>query len=44
VKGDPLLSPAAIEAVQQWRYEPWQLNGQPTDMDTTIDLVFSLKK
>jgi TonB family protein len=44
VKGDPLLSPAAIEAVQQWRYEPWQLNGQPIDMDTTIDLVFSLKK
>jgi len=44
VTGDPLLSPAAIEAVQQWRYEPWQLNGQPIDMDTTIDLVFSLKK
>ena len=44
VKGDPLLSPAAIDAVQQWRYEPWQLNGQPIDMDTTIDLVFSLKK
>jgi len=44
VEGDPLLSPAAIEAVRQWRYEPWQLNGQPIDMDTTIDLVFSLKK
>lgn len=44
VKGDPLLSPAATDAVQQWRYEPWQLNGQPIDMDTTIDLVFSLKK
>jgi len=44
VKGDPLLSPAAIEAVRQWRYEPWQLNGQPIDMDATIDVVFSLTK
>jgi outer membrane biosynthesis protein TonB len=35
---------AAIEAVQQWRYEPWQLNGQAVDMDTTIDLVFSLTR
>jgi len=44
VEGDPALSPAAIEAVRQWRYEPWQLNGQPIDMDTTIDVVFSLTK
>jgi TonB family protein len=44
VEGDPLLSPAAIEAVRQWRYEPWQLNGQPVEMQTTIDVVFSLTK
>jgi TonB family protein len=44
VEGDPLLSPAAIEAVRQWRYEPWQLNGQPVEMETTIDVVFSLTK
>jgi TonB family protein len=44
VEGDPALSPAAVEAVRQWRYEPWQLNGQPIDLDTTIDLVFSLTK
>jgi TonB family protein len=42
VEGDPALSPAAIEAVRQWRYEPWQLNGQPIEMQTTVDVVFSL--
>lgn len=43
-EGDPVLSPAAIEAVRYWRYEPWQLNGQPIDVETTIDVVFSLTK
>jgi TonB family protein len=42
VEGDPALSPAAIEAVRQWRYEPWQLNGQAIEVQTTIDVVFSL--
>jgi len=43
-EGDPLLSPVAIEAVRQWRYEPFQLNGQPIDVETTIDVVFVLTK
>ena len=43
-EGDPLLSPAAIEAVRQWRYEPNQLNGQAIDVETTIDVVFTLTK
>jgi TonB family protein len=41
-EGDPILSPAAIEAVRQWRYEPTALNGQPIDMDTKISVVFTL--
>jgi TonB family protein len=40
--GDPLLSPAAIEAVRQWRYEPFLLNGQPVEVETKISVVFSL--
>lgn len=44
LEGDPILTPAAIEAVRQWRYEPWQLNGQAIEMQTTIDVVFSLTK
>jgi TonB family protein len=43
-EGDPILSPAAIEAVRQWRYEPTQLNGQAIDVETTIDVVFALAK
>jgi TonB family protein len=41
-EGDPILSPAAIEAVRQWRYEPTVLNGQPIDLQTTISVVFTL--
>jgi TonB family protein len=44
IEGDPVLSPAAIKAVQQWRYEPWQLNGQPVEMQTIIDVTFALKR
>lgn len=44
VEGDPALSPAAVEAVRQWRYEPCRLNGQPVDLDWTIDVVFALTK
>ncbi len=44
VEGDPGLSPAAIEAVRQWRYEPWKLNGQAIEMQTTVDVTFALKR
>jgi len=43
-EGDPVLSPAAIEAVRHWRYEPSLLNGQPIDVETAIDVIFSLTK
>jgi len=38
----PLLAPAAMEAVRQWRYKPTLLNGQPVEVETTIDVSFSL--
>ena len=41
-EGDPLLSPAAIEAVKQWRYTPTVLNGQPVEVQTKISVVFTL--
>ena len=40
--GDPILSPAAIEAVRQWRYEPTTLNGQPIEVETKISVLFTL--
>jgi protein TonB len=35
---------AAITAVHQWTYKPYLLNGQPTDVDTTITLNFALRR
>lgn len=41
--GHPLLVPAAVEAVRQWRYKPTLLNGQPVEVMTRITVNFSLK-
>jgi protein TonB len=40
--GDRLLTAAAIASVRQWRYEPFMLSGQPTEMTTEIKINFSL--
>lgn len=40
--GPPLLAPAAIDAVRQWRYRPYLLNGEPTEVETTINVIFRL--
>lgn len=40
VQGDPVLAKAAAEAVSQWRYQPTLLNGQPVEVDTTVDVEF----
>jgi protein TonB len=42
VNGDPLLARAAMEAVAQWRYRPYRLNGKPIQKPTDITLVFKL--
>src|SRR6516225_9716795 len=42
VSGHPMLAPAAIEAVKQWRYKPYFLNGEPVEVDTTINVNFTL--
>jgi protein TonB len=42
VSGHPFLAPAAIEAVQQWHYRPFLLNGQAVEVETTITVTFRL--
>jgi len=32
---------AAIDAVRQWQYQPTLLNGQPVEVDTKIEVIFS---
>lgn len=44
VSGHPLLQQASLEAVRQWRYEPTKLNGESVEIDTTIDIIFSLNE
>ena len=43
ISGDQLLVKSALDAVRQWRYRPTLLNGEPVEVDTTIDVNFSLK-
>ncbi len=42
LSGPPLLIKAAMDAVLQWRYQPTLLNGEPVEVQTTIDVVFHL--
>ena len=40
VKGPQELADAATEAVRQWRFKPYYLNGQPQEIETTVTLSF----
>jgi protein TonB len=42
LSGHPLLVQSALDAVKQWRYQPTLLNGDPVEVDTEIDVIFSL--
>src|SRR5580698_3053500 len=42
VSGHPLLAPAAMDAVKQWKYRPYMLNGTPIEVETTITFNFTL--
>jgi protein TonB len=40
--GDAVLAHAAVEAVRQWRYKPYYLDGQPVEIQTEITINFKL--
>jgi protein TonB len=42
VSGHPMLAPAAIDAVKQWKYKPYLLNGNPIVVETEIQVNFTL--
>jgi periplasmic protein TonB len=42
LNGQPMLEQAAIEAVRQWRYRPYLLNGEPIEVETQITVNFTL--
>jgi protein TonB len=42
VSGDPVLGRAAIDAVRQWKYKPYFLNGEPVEVETQVTVNFKL--
>jgi protein TonB len=42
VSGPPMLQQAALDAVRSWRYKPYLLNGEPVEVGTQVNVVFSL--
>ena len=42
INGPPMLQQAAMDAVRSWRYKPYSLNGEPVEVETTINVVFNL--
>jgi len=42
LSGPAMLQQAAIDAVQQWRYRPYLLNGDPVEVETTVNVDFTL--
>lgn len=42
VSGHPMLTASALEAVKQWKYKPYILNGEPVEVETQITVNFSL--
>ena len=42
ISGHPILIQAAMDAVRQWRYNPWVLNGEAVEVETTITVKFHM--
>ena len=40
LSGNPMLAGAALEAVRQWRYKPYYLDGEPVEIQTQITVTF----
>jgi protein TonB len=41
VSGNAMLTGAAVDAVRNWRYKPYLLNGEPTEVETTVTVNFN---
>jgi len=42
VSGPAMLQQAALDAVKQWQYKPYLLNGEPVEVETTVNVEFKL--
>jgi TonB family protein len=44
VSGPTLLQQSALDAVRQWRYQPYKLNGDPVEVSTSVKVTYTLAK
>jgi TonB family protein len=44
LSGEPLLAKAALDAVKQWKYKPYYLNGEPVEIQTQVTVNFKLPR
>jgi periplasmic protein TonB len=44
ISGPDLLVPSAMEAVKQWKYKPYFLQGQPVEVETQITVIYTLSQ
>ena len=42
ISGPAMLQQAALDAVRTWRYRPYLLNNEPVEVETTINVIFTL--
>ena len=42
ISGPEMLRQAALDAVRTWRYRPYLLNNEPVEVDTTVNVIFTL--
>jgi protein TonB len=43
VSGHPILIQAALDAVRQWEYQPFLLNGEPAEIETAVEVKFRMQ-
>jgi protein TonB len=44
LSGEPILAKAALDAVKQWKYKPYYLNGDPVEIQTQVTINFKLPR
>jgi periplasmic protein TonB len=42
LSGDKMLTKAATDAVKQWKYKPYLLNGEPVEIQTQVTVIFKV--
>jgi protein TonB len=42
ISGPQMLVQAALDAVKSWRYRPYLLNNEPVEVETTVNVIFTL--